>query len=453
MEITREKTGQLTATIKMVISPADYSESVTKILKDYQRKANVPGFRPGHVPFGMIKKLYGSSVFADEVNKLVSDKLNRYILDEKLDILGQPLPNMELTRQFDHEQDQEIEFFFDLGLAPDFNVVLDEHMAIDYHLIKVDNEMIDKYVDDMRQRFGTTTNPEVAGAKDILSGDFKQLDADGNVLEGGITHETRLTIDSIADEDLKGRLIGSMAGDIVVINPKKATRTSVEVAAMLGIDKEEAEGIDSDFSFAITEISTMSPSELNEELYEKVFPGSGILTEEEFRNKIRNESEHAFIADSDHLFAHHAQEKLVEAINIPLPDEFMKRWLIESNEGKLSAEELEKNYDKYAEGMKWQLIENKIIKEAGIEVADQEIKDYVKDYYLQGWRTMQLTDDLMNRLETIADSFLKDKPSETRRIIDSLYGQRVTAYIKSKVKLLEKEISYDEFVKLDAEKH
>lgn len=453
MEITREKTGQLTATIKMVISSADYSESVTKILKDYQRKANVPGFRPGHVPFGMIKKLYGSSVFADEVNKLVSDKLNRYILDEKLDILGQPLPNMELTRQFDHEQDQEIEFFFDLGLAPDFNVVLDEHMAIDYHLIKVDNEMIDKYVDDMRQRFGTTTNPEVAGAKDILSGDFKQLAADGNVLEGGITHETRLTIDSIADEDLKGRLIGSMAGDIVVINPKKATRTSVEVAAMLGIDKEEAEGIDSDFSFAITEISTMSPSELNEELYEKVFPGSGILTEEEFRNKIRNESEHAFIADSDHLFAHHAQEKLVETINIPLPDEFMKRWLIESNEGKLSAEELEKNYDKYAEGMKWQLIENKIIKEAGIEVADQEIKDYVKDYYLQGWRTMQLTDDLMNRLETIADSFLKDKPSETRRIIDSLYGQRVTAYIKSKVKLLEKEISYDEFVKLDAEKH
>ncbi len=453
MEITRENTGELTATVKMVISPADHKENVTKILKDYQRKANVPGFRPGHVPFGMIKKLYGASVFADEVNKLVSDKLNKYIADEELDILGQPLPNMDLTKQFSFEDEQDIEFFFDLGLAPYFEVVLDDTVAIDYHVIKVDGSMIDKYVDDMRQRFGNTTNPDVAGANDVLFGDFKQLDAEGNILENGITHSSRLSIDSIADEDLKSKFIGSMAGDTVVFNPAKATRTSVEVAAMLGIDKSEAEGLDSDFSFAITEITTMSPAELNEEFFEKVFPESGITTEMDFRNKIQDESERAFVADSDHLFAHHSQEKLVETINIPLPDAFMKRWLVESNEGKLSEEEIERDYHKYAEGMKWQLIENKIIKEAGIEVGDQEIKDYVKDYYLQGWRTMQLTEDLMDRLETIADSFLKDKPSETRRIVDSLYGQRVTAYIKSKVKLVEKEISYDEFVKLDAEKH
>jgi trigger factor len=197
----------------------------------------------------------------------------------------------------------------------------------------------------------------------------------------------------------------------------------------------------------------MSPAEMNEEFFEKVFPEAGIKTEEEFRNQVRNESEKAFIADSDHLFAHYMQEKLVDTISISLPDEFMKRWLVESNEGKISAEEIERDYHKYAEGMKWQLIENKIIKESGIEVGDQEIKDYVKDYYLQGWRTMQLTDDLLDRLETIADSFIKDKPNEVRRIVDSLYGQRVSAYVKSKVKLIEKEISYGEFIKLDAEKH
>ena len=453
MEITRENTGELTATVKMVISPADHQENVTKILKDYQRKANVPGFRPGHVPFGMIKKLYGSNVFADEVNKLVSDKLNTYIVDEKLEILGQPLPNMDLTKQFSFADEQDIEFFFDLGLAPSFEVGLDQTLAIDYHVIKVDDSMIDKYVDDMRQRFGNTTNPEEAGANDVLFGDFKQLDTEGNILENGISHSSRLSIDSIAAEDLKAKFIGSMAGDTIVFNPAKATRTSVEVAAMLGIDKSEAEGLDSDFSFAITEITTISPAEMNEEFFEKVFPESGITTEKDFRNKIQDESERAFVADSDHLFAHHSQEKLVETVNIPLPDAFMKRWLVESNEGKLSEEEIDRDYHKYAEGMKWQLIENKIIKEAGIEIADQEIKDYVKDYYLQGWRTMQLTEDLMERLETIADSFLKDKPSETRRIVDSLYGQRVNAYIKSKVKLVEKEISYDEFVKLDAEKH
>ncbi len=453
MEITRENTGELTATVKMVISPADHQESVNKILKDYQRKANVPGFRPGHVPFGMIKKLYGGAVFADEVNKLVSDKLHQYIQDEKLDILGQPLPNTSLTPEFDWKEGQDIEFFFDLGMTPAFDFVLDENIAVDYNVIKIDDTMVDKYVDDMRQRFGTLTNPEVAGEKDVLTGDFVQLDADGNDFENGITHSSKVTIDLISDTDVKNKLIGAKVGDVVIFHPLSATGNAVEASAMLGITKEQVEEIVSDFRFTINEISTMSPAEMNEEFFEKVFPEAGIKTEEEFRNQVRNESEKAFVADSDHLFAHSMQEKLVETVSISLPDEFMKRWLTESNEGKITTEEIERDYHKYVEGMKWQLIENKIIKDAGIEVGDQEIKDYVKDYYLQGWRTLQLTDDLLDRLETIADSFIKDKPNEVRRIVDSLYGQRVSAYVKSKVKLIEKEISYDEFIKLDAEKH
>jgi len=453
MEITRENTGELTATIKMVISPADHNESVTKILKDYQRKANVPGFRPGHVPFGMIKKLYGGAVFAEEVNKLVSGKLHQYIEDEKLDVLGQPLPNTTLTPEFDWKEGQDIEFFFDLGLAPTFDFVLDEKIAVDFHVIKVDDAMVDKYVDDMRQRFGNMINPEVAGEKDVLFGEFVQLDAEGNEFEAGIKHSTKVTIDLVVDADVKGKLIGSKVGDVVVFNPLKATGNAVEASAMLGITKTEIEEMESDFRFTISEISTMSPAEMNDEFFDKVFPAAEIKTEEAFRNQVREESEKAFVADSDHLFAHHMQEELVKAVKLELPDEFMKRWLVESNEGKLTAEDIERDYHKYAESMKWQLIENKIIHEAGIEVGDQEIKDYVKDYYLQGWRTMQLTEDLMERLETIADSFLKDKPTEVRRIVDSLYGQRVATYVKSKVKLNEKEISYDEFIKLDAEKH
>ena len=453
MEITRENTGELTATIKMVISPADHNESVTKILKDYQRKANVPGFRPGHVPFGMIKKLYGGAVFAEEVNKLVSSKLQQYIEDEKLDILGQPLPNTTLTPEFDWKEGQDVEFFFDLGLAPKFDFVLDDKIAVDFHVIKVDDTMIDKYVDDMRERFGNMINPEVAGEKDILFGEFVQLDAEGNALEAGIKHASKVTIDLIADADVKGKLIGSEVGNVLVFNPLKATGNAVEASAMLGITKAEVEEMESDFSFTISEISTMSPAEMNEEFFDKVFPAAEIKTEEAFRNQVREESEKAFVADSDHLFAHHMQEELVKAVTLELPDEFMKRWLTESNEGKLTAEDIERDYNKYAESMKWQLIENKIIHEAGIEVGDQEIKDYVKDYYLQGWRTMPLTDDLTERLESIADSFLKDKPQEVRRIVDALYGQRVAAYVKSKVKLNEKQISYDEFIKLDAEKH
>ena len=453
MEITRDNTGELTATIKMVISPADHNESVTKILKDYQRKANVPGFRPGHVPFGMIKKLYGGAVFADEVNKLVSNKLHQYIEDEKLDILGQPLPNTTLTPEFDWKEGQDIEFFFDLGMAPSFDFVLDENIAVDYHVIKVDDTMVDKYVEDMRQRFGTMINPEIAGEKDVLFGEFVQLDADGNDFENGIKHSSKVAVDLISDSEVKNKLVGAKVGDAVVFNPLKATGNAVEASSMLGITKSEAEDMQSDFRFTINEISTTSLAEMNEEFFDKVFPAAEVKTEEEFRNQVRNESEKAFVADSDHLFAHHMQDKLVESVTLELPDAFMKRWLLESNEGKLTAEDIDRDYSKYAESMKWQLIENKIIHEAGIEVGDQEIKDYVKDYYLQGWRTMQLTEDLMERLETIADSFLKDKPTEVRRIVDSLYGQRVSAYVKSKVKLNEKEISYDEFIKLDAEKH
>lgn len=453
MEITRENTGELTATIKMVISPADYNESVTRILKDYQRKANVPGFRPGHVPFGMIKKLYGGVVFAEEVNKLVSKQIHTYIEDEKLEILGQPLPNTTLTPEFDWKDGQDLEFFFDIAMAPAFEFVLNDNISVDYHVIKVDDTMVDKYVDDMRQRFGNTINPEVAGDKDVLAGEFEQLDVDGNVLENGITHTSKVTVDLIKDSDAKNQLIGAKVGDAVIFNPLKATENVAEVSSMLGISKAQAETIESDFRFTISEISSLSPAEFNEEFFNNVFPSAEIKTEDDFRKQVRQESENAFVADSDHLFGHHMQEELVKSISISLPDEFMKRWLVESNDGKLKAEDVERDYHKYAESMKWQLIENKIIHETGITVEDHEIKDYVKDYYLQGWRTLQLTDDLMERLESIADSFLKDKPNEVRRIMDSLYQQRVSAYVKTKVKLNIKEITYDEFTKLDAEKH
>jgi trigger factor len=453
MEITRENTGELTATIKMVISPADHNESVTKILKDYQRKANVPGFRPGHVPFGMIKKLYGGAVFAEEVNKLVSDKLHQYIMDENLDILGQPLPNTSLTPEFDWKEGQDIEFFFDLGLSPAFDVVLDENMAVEYNVIKVDDTMVDKYLTDMRQRFGSTLNPEAAGEKDVVGGLFVQLDAEGNAIEGGDARFAKVAVDLITDKDVNAKFVGAKLGDILVFNPLKATGNAVEASSMLGISNDDVEALASEYSFTISEITSMSPAEMNEEFFEQVFPGMAITTEEGFRNQIRTESEKAFIADSDHLFGHHMQEKLVEMIPVSLPDEFMKRWLIESNEGKLTAGDIERDYDKYADGMKWQLIENRIIREGDIKVEDQEIKDYIKDYYLQGWRTMPLTEDLLERLETIADSFIKDKPDEVRRMVDSLYAKRVSEYVKSKVKLVTKEISYDEFIKTDAAKH
>ena len=453
MEITRENTGEMTATVKIAISPTEYIESVNKVLKDYQRKANIPGFRPGHVPFGMIKKMYGSSVFADEVNKLVSDKLNTYIQDEKLDILGQPLPNMELTPVFDWKEEKEISFFFDLGFTPKFDLSLDDSIAIDYHVIKVNEEMLEKYITDLRQRFGTMSNTEVAGAKDVLSGDFTELDAEGNFLGDGFTHNSWLMIDTIQDEEIMRSFIGVKPGDSIVFNPRKASGNATETATMLGITRDRAESLESDFRFTVNEITTTVPADLNEDFYNKVFPDAGIKDETDFREHLRAESENSFSGDSDHLFMHHAQDKLMEITPMQLPDAFLKRWLLESNEGKLTEEVLAKDYDKYVASMKWQLIENRLIKDFDVEVRDEEIKDFVRDRYLPGWRTMPLTDDLKNRLDSLADSFLETRHDEVRRIIDGLYETRIAALIKSKVKLIEKEISYEDFEKLDAVKH
>lgn len=453
MEISRENTGELTATVKIAVSPAEYNENVNKVLKDYQRKANVPGFRPGHVPFGLVKKMYGSAVFADEVNKLVSDALNNYITEEKLDILGQPLPNMDLTPTFDWNEEQEISFFFDLAFSPSFELAIDESVVVDYHKITVNDELLDKYMTDLRQRYGTMGSAEAASEKDVVEGDFVELDADGNPKEGGIHNRSKIMIDTIKDEEAKKLFLGCKIGDDIVFNPAKTSGNASETASMLGIAREAAEGLESDFRLTVTDISTMMPAEMNEEFFSKVFPDAGITTEEDFRLKLRAESENSFVADSDHLFMHHVQDKIMEMTPISLPDAFMKRWLVESNEGKLTEEVVEKDYDKYAGSMKWQLIENRIIKEFGVEVGDAEIKEYIKDRYLPGWRTMPLTDDITERLDTLATNFLETRHDEVRRILDAIYEVKIAALVKSKVKLNEIAISYDEFVKLDAERH
>jgi trigger factor len=453
MEITRENTGEMMATVKIAVSPAEYNENVNKVLKDYQRKANVPGFRPGHVPFGLIKKMYGSAVFADEVNKLVSDALNNYITEEKLDILGQPLPNMDLTPTFDWNEEKEITFFFDLGFSPLFDLQLDESIAIDYNRIKVNDELLDKYITDMLQRYGTLGNAETAGEKDVLNGDFSELDAEGNELENGIRHTSKLMIDVVKDVETRKSLVGIKVGDSVVFNPVKAMENITEITSLLGITRERAESLEADFRFTVQEISTTIPAEMNEEFFKKVFPDTDLATEADFREKLRTESENSFIGDSDHYFMHMAQDKLMEICKMQLPDSFLKRWLVESNEGKITAEDLEKDYDKYASSMKWQLIENRMIKDFNVEVGDEEIKNYVKDRYLPGWRTMPLTDDLGARLDTLANTFLETRHDEVRRLVDSLYETKIAALIKSKVRLVEKEISYEDFVKLDAERH
>jgi trigger factor len=453
MEITKESTGEQTATVKIELAPADYLEPVNKVLKDYQRKAKIPGFRPGHVPFGLIGKMYGNAVFVEEVNKMVSEKLYSYIEEEKLDILGQPLPNLEKTQTADWHEEKNIDFYFDLGLAPALEVRLDDNISVDYYRISVDENMIDKYLEDLRKNHGKTSNPETAGKEDSLFGEFTELDEEWKPKENGITHSGRFLVSAIKDENVKKSIMAARQDSTVDFNPVRVTGSAAEAASMLGVKEDEVEKINSEFRFTVNTINRVEPAELNEEFFEKVYPGSGIKTVEEFREHLRNEAQSAYAGNSDHLFAHHSQEKLLELIPVKLPDEFIKRWLVSANEGKLSPEEIENNYGKYTSQMKWQLIENRIIRDNNIDVTQDEIKAYIKDYYMPGWQTMELTADLKNRLDSLADSFLEKNKEESRRILDAIFDRKINTLIKERVKLNEKTITYEEFLKLDAEKH
>jgi FKBP-type peptidyl-prolyl cis-trans isomerase (trigger factor) len=370
MNITRESTGELTAIVKIEIEPEDYSVAVDKVIHDYKRKSNIPGFRPGHIPTGLIKKMYGKAILAEEINKLLSDSLMKYIKDEKLDILGNPLPSKEKNAPADFENQTRFDFFFDLGFAPEFTLPFSRELEIEHFTIEVDDKMIDKYVQDTRMRYGkplTTENPE-----------------------GG--------------------------------NPD---------------EKKEPEII---------------PAELNTEFFTRVYPGQKIDTEEEFREQVRKDAINGFAAETEKLFYHNATEALVMKTNIQLPDTFLKRWILENNEGKYTDQDVEKEYDSFAGSMKWQLIENKLIKEYHIEVKEEDIRNYIRTNMLRQMTTENPDPEIQKKYETIVDAFMQNK-EQVQRINDQLYHIRILELFKANLGIVMKEVSYDEFIKLASASH
>ena len=447
MKITQESTGELTATIKIEVSPADYNDQVNKILKDYQRKANIPGFRPGKVPFGMVKKMYGSSVFADELNKLLGESLNNYITENKIEILGQPLANDERTPEFDGDEEKDLEFYFDLGLMPEFNFEFSDKTAVDYFKIKVDETMVDNYVADICRRNGKMIDAEVSAAGDSLKGEFVELDAENNVLDNGHTCTNSFSTDQVLDEKEKARFAGLKAGDSIDFNPAKAIENVTNLSTLLDLDKESAAQMQSDFRFTLQEISRMDPAPIDQVLFDLVYPDSGITTAEAFREKIRGEAAVAFEADTDKLFVNNAVKQLIRDAQITLPDAFMKRWLLDNNQGKLTPEAVDEEYDRFAESMKWQLIENRIIRDHNLVVTDAEIKNFIKGYFKPGNSKEEIDPETEKRFDTIADTIMKNK-EEVRKINDKLYEQKLNDLMKSTLKLVDKEISYEEFINL-----
>ncbi len=454
MNIVQENKNELTATLKVQMGPEDYQEKVEKALKDLQKKAQVPGFRPGKVPMGMVKKMYGKSVLAEEVNKVLVDAVYDYVKEKEINILGNPLPDHDKADGIDWDSQTEFEFYYEIGIAPEINLSLEDNIEVEYYKIKVEDTLIDDTIKDLARRYGKMTNPEVSEKDDVLFGEFAEVDGAGNPIEDGLKNKQNIYIQYLKDEDIKAKLIGLKAGDSLVIDLVKAIDNETEMAGILGVKKEELDQYGKDYHFTLERISRIEPAELNEELFNKVAPEKEIKDESAFRGFISEQLSKQYQADADKHFKNEAIKTIVEKAGLSLPEEFLKRWILESNRDndEVSAEQVENEFDSFADSFKWQLIENHLIKEHKIEVSHEEVSDHLKGFMRQQMAQygQPNPDD-----EVLAD-FVKriaSNQEELKKVYDQLFDVKVLELLKEKLTLKEKELNFDDFVKEMTEKY
>ena len=378
MNIVRKDIDQSNAIITLRIEKADYAEKVEKTLRDYRKKANIPGFRPGMVPVGLVKKMYGKAVLAEEINKIVSDELFKYIRENNVNMLGEPMPNETEQKEIDFNTQEDFEFVFDLGLAPEFDVEVTGKDKVKYYNITVSDEMIENQLKSYTSRYGKYVQEETVEEKDMLKGEMLEL-ANGKVNESGIKlSDAVLTPAYIKDEATKALFANAKKGDVITINPAKAFEDAAEISSLLKISKDEAKNITSDFQFKIEGITRYHESAIDQELFDKVY-GEGVVTsEEEFKAKIKANIQESLQGDSDYKFGIDARDMLLAKYdNLVFPDAFLKRWVLATNEN-LTVETLEADYSKMIADLKWQLIKDKIAKANDTKIETSDIEEYAK---------------------------------------------------------------------------
>jgi len=446
MNIVRKDLDQNNATLTVCIEKADYTEKVEKSLRDYRKKANIPGFRPGMVPMGLLKKMYGKAVIAEEINKLVSDSLFGYIRENNVNMLGEPMPNEVEQKEVDFDKDESFEFVFDLGIAPEFEVELSKKDKVKYYNIAVSDEMIDNQLKSYTGRYGKYIQEEVVEEKDMIKGELLEM-ADGKVNESGLKVKDASMTASYMKDEQKALFVGAKKGDIITFNPAAAFENEAEISSLLKISKDEAKNISSDFQLKIDSITRYHESEINQELFDKVY-GEGVVTSEaEFRTKIKENIQESLVADTDYKFGMDAKDALVAKYNnLTFPDAFLKRWVLSSNEN-LTPETLEEDYSKMIDDLKWQLIKNKIQKANNLKVEPTDVEAYAKKVAKAQFAQY----GMIGMDDEIIANYAKDmmkKEDTLKSMIDRVSEEKVFACIKEAVKLDNKEVSIEEFNKM-----
>lgn len=445
MDISKELVDDLNAVVTVKVGPSDYADRVEQALKNYQKRASMPGFRPGKVPASLVRKMYGKALLAEEINRLLSDSLYKYIQDNKIEVLGNPLPK-DQNNNVDFDNQQEFEFHFDMALAPQFTLNLDSSMSFNEYVVKIEDKLIDGYVNDLTRRYGKIVPSDAIEAGDLVYADLVQLDDKGEILPGGIFKSSTIFLDNPV-KDAHKAMIGGKAEDKFVLPASALADNAKDLAAKLGISEQEAGNLNANFQVTVKSISRLHPAELNQELFDKVYGPGAVNSPEEFRGKIADELRNMFGRDVQGRLRNDIVAELLNRTNLSLPDAFLKRWLVAANEKPVTMEQVEAEYPMYARQLRWQLIENKLIKDNNLSVTAEEATEHVKNvlrdnYAKYGRNPDEVSDDELN---DTAKRIL-GKEEEAKKVFDDLYAQKLMTLYRSKFTITPKEVAYEEFL-------
>lgn len=448
MNITFENPDKVNGLLTITLEKEDYQEKVEKTLKDYRKRAQVPGFRPGMVPMGMIKKQYGTAVKVDEINRLLGEKVTGYIRENKIQMLGEPLPSEKQEPQ-DLEKDGPFTFVFDIAVAPEFKAELTSKDKIDYYTIKVDDKLLDQQVSMYASQNGEMQKAEVFSGNDTLTGDLRQLDENGNTLEGGITTDSSMIMPAyIKAEDQKKLFDGCKPGDIITFNPKKAyPDNDAEVAALLKVEKDAVKDLTSDFSYQVTEIRHFQPAEVNQQLFDRVFGEGAVSNEKEFRQKISEQVQPQLAMNSDYKFQLDLRAYMEKKVgDLQFPEALLKRVMLQNNKEQ-GTDFVEKNFEGSIRELKWHLIKEQLVAAQEIKVEEADLKAIAKESVRQQFAQYGMSDVPDDVLENYAAEQMK-KRENMENYVDRAIDQKLIQKLKTVVKLNEKSVTLEEFNKL-----
>ena len=436
MNITKENIDALNAVVKIDITEDDYQNKVAEILKDYRKKANIPGFRKGHVPMSLVKKQYEKPVLIDEVNKLLQDSLSKFLVEEKLDILGNPLPKMQEDFSWDTNT---FSFEFELGLSPEFEVNLKPKKAITHYKIVADKKMLDDQVKNIQERYGKmiAQTEVIEGAN--LTGTFVNAEKE-------IEKKSTFKLDVVKGKPNQKKFLGAKPGDVIKLKTKGLFNDEHLLENHLGVSHDDAHGLEVDVEFTLEETSITDPAKLDQELFDKLFGTATVKTEKEFLDRLKEDAEKQFEQQADQQLLNAVTESLIENTKFDLPAEFLQKWLAVGGEKQLSIEEATEEYNRSEKGLRYQLIEAKISKENNLQVAFDELKEFAKGFIKSQMAQFGNANPEEKVLDEIAGRILGNQ-DEVKRLSEQLMSQKLLNFFKENVKLKEKEVSFDEFVK------